>query len=303
MADAMLNKEKVDKTSKSSFEDDLLLLDEDELAYEEKGKGPAKRKCSKTSIGKSSTGSGSKVNNKDAKGKTVVNKGYGLSASTSDSNNNVIINMLTDMRNEQSSTNKRLEDMNKRIDVLYNDDCYDEEYDCEGEVDEDVDEVHEAADDVHDTDTNEQPKSLGTRDRNIRQLTIQDTVNSDEFEDDVEIRKVSGKRYVTEERLTKFERGMKESITQSITQKVGRNSKKHINDVRRKKSRQFFLINKEEITATTCKTESDQDMKKVLEHKKLRTKDTMMDWRKRKKRPEENTEEKDRKRRTINRYQ
>ncbi|CAC5412865.1 unnamed protein product [Mytilus coruscus] len=155
MADAMLNKEKGEKTPKSSFEDDLLRLDEDEIAYEGKGKGPAKRKCSKTSVGKSSTGSGPNVNNEDAKGKTVVNKGHEVSTNTSDSNNNVIINMLTDMRNKQSSTNKRLEDMNKRIDVLYNDD-YDEEYDNEGEVDEDVDEVHET-DDAHDTGTNEPP--------------------------------------------------------------------------------------------------------------------------------------------------
>ena len=42
MADAMLHKEKGDKTPKSSFEDDLLRLDEDELAYEGKGKGPIK---------------------------------------------------------------------------------------------------------------------------------------------------------------------------------------------------------------------------------------------------------------------
>ncbi|CAC5403297.1 unnamed protein product [Mytilus coruscus] len=60
----------------------------------------------------------------------------------------------------------------------------------------------------------------GTRDRNIRQLTTQDT-DSDEFEDDVEIRKVGGKIYVTEERLTQFERGMKDSITQSINQSEG----------------------------------------------------------------------------------
>ena len=57
--------------------------------------------------------------------------------------------MLTDMRNEQSSTNKRLEDMNKRIDVLYNDE-YDDEYDNVGDVDEDMDEVHEP-DDGQDT--------------------------------------------------------------------------------------------------------------------------------------------------------
>ncbi|VDI46090.1 Hypothetical predicted protein [Mytilus galloprovincialis] len=73
MADAMLHKEKGGKTPKASFEDDLLRLDEDEIAYEGKGKGPAKgpakRKCSKPIVSKSSTGSGPKVNNKDAKRK------------------------------------------------------------------------------------------------------------------------------------------------------------------------------------------------------------------------------------------
>ncbi|CAC5386345.1 unnamed protein product [Mytilus coruscus] len=59
------------------------------------------------------------------------------------------------------------------------------------------------------------------RDSNMRQLTTKDTVVSDEFEDGVEIRKVGGKRYVTEERLTQFEREMKDSITQSIIQSVG----------------------------------------------------------------------------------
>ncbi|VDI16678.1 Hypothetical predicted protein [Mytilus galloprovincialis] len=39
---------------------------------------------------------------------------------------------------------------------------------------------------------------------------------TNEGEDDIEIRKVGGKRYVTEERLTQFERGMKDSITQSV---------------------------------------------------------------------------------------
>lgn len=66
MADAMLHKEKGDKTPKSSFEDDLLRLNEDEIAYEGKGKGPAKgpakRKCSKPIVSKSSTGSDPKVN-------------------------------------------------------------------------------------------------------------------------------------------------------------------------------------------------------------------------------------------------
>ncbi|CAC5422121.1 unnamed protein product [Mytilus coruscus] len=61
----------------------------------------------------------------------------------------------------------------------------------------------------------------GNRDRNIRQLSTQDTIDSNECEDDVEIRNVRGKRYVTEERLTQFERGMKDSITKSITQSVG----------------------------------------------------------------------------------
>ncbi|VDI33036.1 Hypothetical predicted protein [Mytilus galloprovincialis] len=56
----------------------------------------------------------------------------------------------------------------------------------------------------------------GNKDRNIRQLSMQETVDLDEGEDDIEIRKVGGKRYVTEERLTQLERGMKDSITQSV---------------------------------------------------------------------------------------
>ncbi|CAG2215540.1 unnamed protein product [Mytilus edulis] len=60
----------------------------------------------------------------------------------------------------------------------------------------------------------------GNKDRNIRQLSMQETVDLDEGEDDIEIRKVGGKRYVTEERLTQFERGMKNSITQSIAQSL-----------------------------------------------------------------------------------
>ncbi|VDI12585.1 Hypothetical predicted protein [Mytilus galloprovincialis] len=56
----------------------------------------------------------------------------------------------------------------------------------------------------------------GNKNRNIRQLSMQETVDLDEGEDDMEIRKVGGKRYVTEERLTQLERGMKDSITQSV---------------------------------------------------------------------------------------
>ncbi|VDI49910.1 Hypothetical predicted protein [Mytilus galloprovincialis] len=52
----------------------------------------------------------------------------------------------------------------------------------------------------------------GNRDRNIRQLSTQETVGLHEGEDDIEIRKVGGKRYVTEERLTQLDRGMKDSI-------------------------------------------------------------------------------------------
>ncbi|CAG2196065.1 unnamed protein product [Mytilus edulis] len=60
----------------------------------------------------------------------------------------------------------------------------------------------------------------GNRDRNIRQLNTQETVDVEEREDDIEIRKVGGKRYVTEERLTQFERGMTDSIKESITQSI-----------------------------------------------------------------------------------
>ncbi|CAC5416350.1 unnamed protein product [Mytilus coruscus] len=58
----------------------------------------------------------------------------------------------------------------------------------------------------------------GNRDRNIRQLTKQDKAESDECEDDVEIRKVGGKDISPRRDLLKLERGMKDSITQSITQ-------------------------------------------------------------------------------------
>ncbi|CAC5415939.1 unnamed protein product [Mytilus coruscus] len=134
--------------------DYLLRLDDDELALERESKGQAKGKYSKT-IGKSNTVV-QRSTTMTLKERPLQNKDHKLSSSTSYSNTYVIINMISEMRNDQSSANKRLEDINKRIDVLYSNDCYDEEYDNEGEVDEDVEEVHEA-NDGHDTGTNEPP--------------------------------------------------------------------------------------------------------------------------------------------------
>ncbi|CAG2249296.1 unnamed protein product [Mytilus edulis] len=60
----------------------------------------------------------------------------------------------------------------------------------------------------------------GNKDRNIRQLSMQETVDFDEGEDDIEIRKVGGKRYVTEERLTQFERGITQSLGEIIQKEM-----------------------------------------------------------------------------------
>ncbi|VDI18816.1 Hypothetical predicted protein [Mytilus galloprovincialis] len=60
----------------------------------------------------------------------------------------------------------------------------------------------------------------GNKDRNIRQLSMQETVDFDEGEDDIEIRKVGGKRYVTEERLTQFERGTPSPVHHSVSREI-----------------------------------------------------------------------------------
>jgi len=62
----------------------------------------------------------------------------------------------------------------------------------------------------------------GTRDRhggNIRQLNIDDcpeSIGREGENGDMEIRKVGGKRFVTEERLTQFERDIRDSMTKSV---------------------------------------------------------------------------------------
>ena len=122
----MIAKEKGDKTPKTSFEDELLKLDDEEISYEDKVKGPAKRKNTKPAAKGASSAASSKVTNKNVTkaGKqsqpTETNKGHGVS-----SDQNLIIQMLNDMRNEQ---NQKFTEMNKRIDELYE---YDEndEYD------------------------------------------------------------------------------------------------------------------------------------------------------------------------------
>ncbi|VDI56643.1 Hypothetical predicted protein [Mytilus galloprovincialis] len=69
----------------------------------------------------------------------------------------------------------------------------------------------------------------GNKDRNIRQLSMQETVDFDEGEDDIEIRKVGGKRYVTEERLTQFERGITQSLGEIIQKEMKKFNKPNVN--------------------------------------------------------------------------
>ncbi|VDI84093.1 Hypothetical predicted protein [Mytilus galloprovincialis] len=69
----------------------------------------------------------------------------------------------------------------------------------------------------------------GNKDRNIRQLSMQETVDFDEGEDDIEIRKVGGKRYVTEERLTQFERGITQSLGEIIQKEMTKFNKPNVN--------------------------------------------------------------------------
>ncbi|CAC5387909.1 unnamed protein product [Mytilus coruscus] len=63
-----------------------------------------------------------------------------------------------------------------------------------------------------------------------------------------------------------------------------RSSKNHENEV---ESRQLLLLDKDEIIAS--KTEVGHKLKRVLENTEHRTKDKLKDWRKHKKRPEEDT--------------
>jgi hypothetical protein len=62
----------------------------------------------------------------------------------------------------------------------------------------------------------------GTRERhNIRQLTTDEPpfVTGNDTED-VEIRKVGGKRFVTEERLVQFQRDIQDSIAESVGEAI-----------------------------------------------------------------------------------
>ena len=57
----MMNKDNVDKTLLKRIYYGWV-----KIYQRGKDKGPAKRKCSKTSVGKSTTGRGTKIDNKDA---------------------------------------------------------------------------------------------------------------------------------------------------------------------------------------------------------------------------------------------
>ncbi|CAC5403936.1 unnamed protein product [Mytilus coruscus] len=63
----------------------------------------------------------------------------------------------------------------------------------------------------------------GSRDRNIRQLGTTDCSDTEDCEsEDIEVRKVGGKRFVTEERLTQFERGISESLEKNYSKRNGK---------------------------------------------------------------------------------
>ncbi|CAC5364882.1 unnamed protein product [Mytilus coruscus] len=63
----------------------------------------------------------------------------------------------------------------------------------------------------------------GSRDRNIRQLgTTEDSYRNNCGSEDIEVRKVGGKRFVTEERLTQFERGISESLETTIKREMAK---------------------------------------------------------------------------------
>ncbi|CAG2227807.1 unnamed protein product [Mytilus edulis] len=91
----------------------------------------------------------------------------------------------------------------------------------------------------------------GNRDRNIRQLNTQETVDVEEREDDIEIRKVGGKRYVTEERLTQFERGITQSVGEIIQKEMTKFNKPNVNQGYRQ-NQQYNKDNRTKTRITRC---------------------------------------------------
>ncbi|CAG2199591.1 unnamed protein product [Mytilus edulis] len=91
----------------------------------------------------------------------------------------------------------------------------------------------------------------GNKDRNIRQLSMQETVDLDEGEDDIEIRKVGGKRYVTEERLTQFERGITQSVGEIIQKEMTKFNKPNVNQGYRQ-NQQYNKDNRTKTRTTRC---------------------------------------------------
>lgn len=165
----MITKEKQiqgEKTPKStSFEDELLKLDDDEVAYEGKGK----RKYTKSTPRGGGANKGSKS---ITPGKTdkKVNKGHEVSPTIApgpsqlkhtDSNNNEILEVLLQMRQEQNETNKKIETMNKRIDNIYNYED-DDHYDCDNDYDNEYEE--EGTDEVPKNDVNEKSNAPQEKD-------------------------------------------------------------------------------------------------------------------------------------------
>ncbi|CAC5409541.1 unnamed protein product [Mytilus coruscus] len=93
----------------------------------------------------------------------------------------------------------------------------------------------------------------GSRDRNIRQLGTTDCSDTDDCEsEDKEVRKVGGKRFVTEERLTQFERGMSESVKKNIQRETAKYNKTQESDSSSRPNKQMYSDNKTRFKNSRC---------------------------------------------------
>ncbi len=99
----------------------------------------------------------------------------------------------------------------------------------------------------------------GSKDRHVRQIQGDDLLTPavympEETCQEIEVRKVGGKRYVTEERLNQFERDIKDSITSSIHETITKSVGDIIQDEMRKmsKPRPRPITNGERRPKITC---------------------------------------------------
>lgn len=144
-----MSKDKMDKKALlSKVEDDLLLSDPDDSVFD-KGK-ETRAKSSKTSKSKSSGKTSTAVKAPSAP-RVSTSKVVTLDVSepgVGDNANVEMLNLLKQIRDDQNKTNENVENMNKRIDYLYDDmnNYYDDEYDPQydendNEIDNDCDDV------------------------------------------------------------------------------------------------------------------------------------------------------------------